>query len=251
VHVAELWRHPVKSLQGESLAEATVEDDGMAGDRRFGIVDRETNVVLTAKRVPDLLRLRPHIRETGVAVALPDGDVLEAPGAPADDALSRFLDRPVTLVDARSFEPGKAEYYADAIDEQSDLISWRMPKGRFVDAFPLLIITTASLRAGRNLHPDGAWDVRRFRPNIVVDVDGDGWIEDAWCGRALRVGSTLLLPAVRCERCTLVTRAQPDFDRDLDIFKSLAHDHDKTFGVWTTVQTPGAVHVGDEVTLIE
>ncbi|MGZ4507212.1 MAG: MOSC domain-containing protein [Blastococcus sp.] len=59
-----------------------------------------------------------------------------------------------------------------------------MPADRFVDALPLLVLTTASLRTAAALHPEGDWNVRRFRPNLVVDVAGEGWIEDGWCAGA-------------------------------------------------------------------
>jgi len=248
VHVSELWRHPVKSLQGEALAEAVVEDTGLSGDRRWGIVDCETGMVLTARRVPSLLLASSRLTATGVEVVLPDGAVLPAPSAHADDVLSTWIGRPVTLVHAESFGAGVSEFFLDATDDSSAAVSWTMPPGRFVDNRPLLVVTTASLRQGRALHPDGAWETRRFRPNIVIEVDDDGWVEDAWCGHTLRVGTASVQPAARCERCTMVTRPQPGLDRDLDIFKVLARHHGSTLGVWSAVQTPGRVHVGDEVT---
>jgi uncharacterized protein YcbX len=246
-----LWRHPVKSLQGERLDEAVVEDSGLSGDRRWGIVDRETGKVLTARRVPSLLLASSRLSNTGIELLLPDGQVLIVPSAHADDVLSKWIGRPVVLVDAESFGAGVGEYYEDATDDESAVVSWTMPPGRFVDARPLLVVTTASLRQGRALHPEGAWETRRFRPNIVVDVEDDGWVEDAWCGRTVRVGSAAVRPAVPCVRCTMVTRPQPGLDRDLDVFKALARHHGATFGVWTTVQTPGVVRVGDEVTLTD
>jgi uncharacterized protein YcbX len=251
VHVTELWRHPVKSLQGEPLDEAVVEDSGLSGDRRWGIVDGETGMVLTARRVPSLLLASSRLTDTGIELLLPDGDVLSAPSAHADDVLSKWIGRRVALVRAESFGAGVGEYFEDATDDNSAVVSWTMPPGRFVDALPLLVITTASLRQGRALHPDGAWETRRFRPNIVVDIEGDGWVEDAWCGRTVRVGTAAVQPAVPCERCTMVTRPQPGLDRDLDVFKVLARYHRATFGVWTTVETPGLVRVGDEVTLTD
>ena len=251
MRVLELWRHPVKSLQGEPLHEAVVENSGLSGDRRWGIVDCQTGMVLTARRVPSLLLASSHLTENGVEVRLPDGHVVRAPGADADDLLSKWIGRPVTLVNAESVDPGVGEYFEDATDDDSTAVSWTMPPGRFVDALPLLVLTTASLRQGRTLHPDGAWETRRFRPNIVVDVDNDGWIEDAWCGRTVRVGTAVVQPVVRCERCTMVTRPQPGLDRDLDVFKTLARHHGSTLGVWTSVDTPGVVCVGDEVTLAD
>jgi uncharacterized protein YcbX len=249
VQVAELWRHPVKSLQGELLEEAFVEATGLADDRRWGIVDSETGIVLTARRVPALLLATSRLVDAGVELRLPDGEVLSAPGPHADDVLSRWIGRRVTLVHAESVGAGVGEFFEDATDDDSPVVSWTMPPGRFVDALPLLVVTTASLRQGHALHPDGAWETRRFRPNIVIDVEEDGWVEDAWCGRPVRVGTAVLQPAAPCERCTMVTRPQPGLDRDLEVFKALARHHGSTFGVWTAVQTPGVVRVGDEVTV--
>jgi len=251
VHVAELWRHPVKSLQGEPLYEAVIEDSGLSSDRRWGIVDHETGMVLTARRVPSLLLASSRLTDSGVEVRLPDGNAVVGPSTHADDVLSKCIGRRVALTHAESFGAGVGEYFQDATDDNSAVVSWTMPPGRFVDALPLLVITTASLRQGRTLHPEGAWETRRFRPNVVVDVDEDGWVEDAWCGRTVRVGTAALQPAVPCERCTMVTRPQPGLDRDLDVFKTLARHHGATFGVWTTVQTPGVVRVGDAVTLTD
>ena len=251
MHVAELWRHPVKSLQGESLNEAVVEESGLSGDRQWGLVDRATGMVLTVRRVPSLLLASSRLTGTGLELLLPDGDVLNAPSAHGDDVLSKWIGRDVALVHAESIGPAVGEYFEDATDDSSAVVSWTMPRGRFVDALPLLILTTASLRQGSGLYPEGEWETRRFRPNIVVDVENDGWVEDAWCGHTLRIGSAAVQPAVPCERCTMVTRPQPGLDRDLDVFKTLARHHGATFGVWTIVQTPGVVRVGDEVTLID
>ena len=122
-----------------------------------------------------------------------------------------------------------------------------MPAGRFVDAMPLLVLTTASLRAGAEIYPAGDWHPRRFRPNVLVDVDSDGWIEDEWCGRTLHVGTARVAPRQPCLRCTMVTRPQPDLERDLEIFKTLNRHHHATFGVWTQVNETGTVRVGDPV----
>jgi uncharacterized protein YcbX len=251
VRVAELWRHPVKSLQGELLEEAVVEATGLSGDRRWGIVDSETGTVLTGRRVPSLLLAASRLVGGEVELRLPDGQVLVAPSPHADDVLSRWIGRRVTLVHAESVDAGVGEFFEDATDDESAVVSWTMPPGRFVDALPLLLVTTASLRQGRALHPDGAWETRRFRPNIVIDVEEDGWVEDAWCGRTVHVGTAVVQPAVPCERCTMVTRPQPGLDRDLEVFKTLARHHGSTFGVWTAVLTPGVVRVGDEVTVTE
>lgn len=246
--VTELWRHPVKSLQGERVATASVFADGVEGDRTWGIRDMATGRVLTARRAPVLLEAAATIDGDGVpTVALPDGTTVTGPGRDTDTALSRWLGSDVTLVSSTAVPPARAEFFADATDDDSQPIEWTMPPGRFVDAMPILLLTTASLRAAAALHPDGWWDTRRFRPNVVVEVAGDGFVEDGWCYRAVRIGSVELVPRQACIRCTMVTRPQPGLDRDLAVYRSLARHHGGTFGVWSEVTRPGTITVSDAV----
>jgi uncharacterized protein YcbX len=170
-------------------------------------------------------------------------------GPATDAALSSWLERPVTLVEATAQPPATAEFFADATDDTSTAVEWTMPPGRFVDAAALLLLTTASLRTAAAQHPTGTWDVRRFRPNLVIDTDGDGWVEDRWCGDVVRIGEVELRPQQPCIRCTMVTRPQPDIERDLDIYRTIARHHAGNLGVWTGVQAPGTVRVGDPVTV--
>lgn len=248
--LAGIWRYPVKSCQGEAVADAVIDADGLRGDRRWGVRDERTGRILTGRREPQLLLASASLHDEAPDVLLPDGTRGHG-GEPETDAmLSRWLGRPVSLTAAAGNPGATAEFFADATDDTSPAIEWTMPPGRFVDAMALLVLTTASLRAGERLHRVGQWDPRRFRPNLLIDVDGDGWAEDGWCGRALRVGGVELVPRERCVRCTMVTRAQPGLDRDLEVYKSLARHHGGTLGVWTEVRTPGTVHIGDDVEIV-
>ena len=245
--VLQLWRYPVKSLQGERVGTATVQADGLAGDRRWGIRDEATGRVLTGRREPRLLDAAATVDDDGEpALALPSGAHVVGLGPSTDDALSDWLGRPVRLIEA-SDVGDRAEFFADATDDASAAIEWTMPPERFVDAMPLLILTTASLRTASSRYPAGDWDGRRFRPNVLVDVDGEGWVEDGWCGQRVHIGDIQLVPQQPCVRCTMVTRPQPGLDRDLDIFRTLARDHDGTFGVRTTVDVGGTITEGDRV----
>lgn len=249
MEVLALWRYPVKSLRGEPLATALLEDDGVLGDRRWGIRDDRTGRILTARRLPRLLDASAAYDGDQPAITLPAGRTLIGPGARTDVALSEWLGRPVSLVASARSDAGRAEYFADATDDASEAIEWTMPVGRYVDAAPVLLLTTASLRTGAALHPDGVWDPRRFRPNILVAAEGEGWIEDAWAGRMLQAGSMTLAPVQACMRCTMVTRPQAGLDADADIFRTLARHHQGLLGVWSDVVTPGAVSVGDRVSV--
>lgn len=249
MRLLQITRYPVKSLQGEVLSTADIEPDGLRGDRSWGIRDERTGKILTGRRAPQLLFAAAGLAPDGTPVlTLPTGAICHGPSADTDAALSSWLGKPVRLVGSVGTPAGRAEYFADATDDASEAIEWTMPAERFVDAQPLLVLTTASLRRAAALYPEGDWNVRRFRPNLLVDVAGDGWIEDAWCdGAVLRIGAAELHPREPCIRCTMVTRPQPDLDADPEIFRTLAHHHSGRFGAWTAVATAGPVSLDDDV----
>ena len=251
LHIAQLWRYPVKSLLGERLPTLRVIGDGVDGDRMWGILDRSDGRILTARRAPQLLFASSRIAEdSGLPViTLPDGQELQGPGPGTDAALSAWLGKSVTLVAAAERDAARAEFFKDATDDSSQALEWTMPKGRFVDAFPLLLMTTAGLRGGTTAYPGGAWDVRRFRPNVLIQIDGEGWLEDAWAECLLNVGSTQLVPRRRCARCTMVNRAQPGLERDVNIYKTLHRTHGGDAGMWTQVVQAGIISEGESVQL--
>jgi len=251
VEVVGLWRYPVKSMQGEALDAMTFEPDGVLGDRRWGVRDQRTGRILTARRLPVLLEGRAVYDGDRPVITLPDGHTLVGPGHGTDAALSEWLGRAVSLVASADSDPGRAEYFADSTDDASEAIEFTMPGGRFVDAAPVLLLTTASLRTGAALYPEGVWDPRRFRPNLLVAVDGEGWVEDAWTGRLVQAGSAAVAPVESCVRCTMVTRPQMGLEADKDIFRTLARNHRGLFGAWSEVSTPGVVSVGDVVSVAD
>ena len=193
--VAALWRYPVKSFQGEPIPEGAIDEDGLRGDRCWGVRDEATGRILTARREPRLLLASAVLTDDGLPeITIPDGQRVRGTGVLTDSALSAWLGRPVTLVPAQGAPGATAEFFADATDDTSAAIEWTMPAGRFVDAMALLVLTTSSLRAGAEVYPAGDWHPRRFRPNVLVDIDGDSWIEDEWCGRTVQVATVEVLP---------------------------------------------------------
>ena len=217
----------------------------------WGIRDQSDGRILTARREPRLLFAAARVGSQGPLITLPDGQELTGLGPATDAALSAWLGRPVALVAAAASDASNAEYFADATDDTSQAIEWTMPQGRFVDAFPVLVMTTAGLRSAGSVYSAGAWEVRRFRPNVLIDLDGQGWLEDAWADRCLRVREAQLLPSKRCIRCTMVSRAQPGLDRDVNIYKTLHRTHGGEAGMWTLVIQPGSIAEGDVVEVTE
>jgi uncharacterized protein YcbX len=247
--VTGVWRYPVKSLQGEALTGAVVERDGVRGDRCWGIRDGATGRILTARRRPELLQASASYRDGLPVIELPDGREVAGPGPESDRRLSDWLGAPVSLVTSLGAQAGRAEYFEDATDDSSSAIEWTMPESRFVDAAALLVLTTASLRAAAALQPASSWEPRRFRPNVLVDADLAGFVEDGWVGRTLAVGEVRLRVDGPCPRCVMTTLGQGDLPKDPAILRAAAREHGGDVGVYATVLRGGRVRRGDAVTV--
>jgi uncharacterized protein len=233
MRVLELWRYPVKSLQGERLAEAAIDALGIAGDRRWALFDRDTGLGLTARRVPELLFGASRLRaDGGVEVVLPDGTVT------ADEAiLSEWLGRRVELRAAT--EEGEAPTYEaptdDLAPDPAEWMQWEGAPGPFHDSprIRLSLVSTGTL---------GTWDRRRFRANVVLDGEG----EDELLGREADVGGVRLQFGRGIGRCVMTTRPQPGgIARDTSVLKTIHRERDGLFAVRAAVLTAGTVRTGD------
>jgi uncharacterized protein YcbX len=219
--IIELWRYPVKSLPGERLDGAVdVGPEGIPGDRARAVLDEATGKVLSAKTVPALL---------------------SASTAWGDAELSAFLGRQVRLVTPVEGEAARFDMDVDP-DDASEVVELRTPPGRFFDSRSTLhLLTAASL---------GGHDVRRFRPNLLIEADG-AFPEDAWVGRRLRVGASLeAVVRKRTGRCVLTTRAQPGLPKDSSVYRDLVRTRNGDLGVYVDPQTSGTVAPGDPVDVI-
>jgi uncharacterized protein YcbX len=238
VNVLELWRYPVKSLQGERLDEVTIARDGLEGDRRFALFDLKTGFGLTARRVPELLFARARLTAGGgVEITLPDGARAED-----DEQLSAWLKRPVTLRRASEVEADRL--YEDPEDFEHEHSSrWQAfsgAPGPFHDSAR----TRVSLVSTETLSERG-WDRRRFRSNVLLEGGG----EDELVGSTVALGQVTLAIGKYIERCVMVTRPQPDgIGRDLDVLRTLARERRNRLAIGALVSEPGIVRVGDALT---
>ncbi|CAN5856075.1 MOSC domain-containing protein [soil metagenome] len=249
--ISELWRFPVKSMQGERIDDGHLTERGLEGDRRYALRDATTGKVLSAKRVAPLLEAGARWAGDEVIITLPDGTEVEAADPGADATLSSWLDRDVRLAAADPAEPGAYEMGVDPIDDDAPVIEFPCPPGTFLDAAAAHLLTTASLTDAAASHPAGRWDVRRFRPTMLVEVDPatvEGpFPEDAWIGAAVQAGAAGLMVFAPTVRCAMPTRAQGDLPRDADIARTVTSQHASNLGVYAAVTTPGAIAVGDHV----
>lgn len=248
--VAEVWRHPVKSMRGERVEMAKLLPIGLEGDRRLGVMAAESGQVLAAKRVGSLLEAEAFTTGAGVRLRLPDSTELAADDPAANGLLSAWLGRQVRLEAAGDDGSRQVEMYELAHDDASPVVEFTTPAGVLFDVAPVHLLTTASVREMQRRRPDSTWDVRRFRPTMVLEADGEGFVEDDWVGATLRVGGSTLKVVAATGRCTMVTRAQPGLPRDVDVARSIKDEHDYNLGVYAEVVEPGVVRTGDEVTLL-
>ena len=94
----------------------------------------------------------------------------------------------------------------------------------------------------------GAWDVRRFRANIVTD----GGDEDDWVGHLVRVGTVTLDVTNHVDRCVITTRPQPDgIERDLDVLRTINRERGGNLAVGSLVREQGVVAVADEIEVVD
>ena len=234
MRVTQLWRYPVKSMQGERLEAATIADRGIVGDRHWAIVNLTTGLTLTARREPRLLFAQAHFVDPDtVQITLPDGQV-----ATSNEQLSAWLGHDAELRRAVTPEPGTFEIALDFEHEDTaDWMTWEGPVGSFHDSGK----TQVSLASEATFRD---WEERRFRINVIVDGSG----EDDLVGRQLRLGEVTLDVTKPIDRCVMTTRPQPGgIERNLDVLRTINAERGGMLGIGTLVVTGGEVRVGDEV----
>ena len=286
--VTALFRYPVKSMGGERLESVELTDRGVAGDRAYAVVDRCDGRVATGKhprkwaRLLELQAAYPdgdHRRP--VRITFPDGSEAAADAGDVDARLSAFLGADVTLASQAPERAVVEEVWPSDVDglapmdvvesmgdgrrEGPDLVtdipvSSMAPPGTFFDLTTLHVLTEATLRRLAELAPAADFDVRRYRPNVLVGDAGHGFVENDWIGATLTLGTAgaearVDLPTMRC---VLTTMAQPGLAADRETLRTIAR-HNRVeitgmgtwacAGVYASVTVGGAVAVGDAVDL--
>ena len=130
-----------------------------------------------------------------------------------------------------------------------------MPSITFFDIAVIHLFTTSTINRLRELYPEGRFEVRRFRPNIVVESTSEekkDFIENLWVGKKLTIGEDIVLKVTApCTRCVMITLPQGDLPKDLGILHTVAQYNRVTAGVYATVHEGGTIRRGDQVRLQE
>jgi uncharacterized protein len=274
--IVALWRYPVKSMMGEELNATEVTERGLLGDRAYALVDRSDGKVASAKnprKWPGLFDFRAALLDPPrlgakvppVRITLPDGRSVTSEDAELNRLLSQVLHREVTL-DATErgqhevvestfpnpWAPQAEEYWPDmeGLDYRDTVTDFTLPESTFFDCAVVHVLTTATLDRLRELYPAGRFEVRRFRPNVVVETanEGKSFVENGWIGHTLAIGDTVRLSITGpCPRCVMTTLAQGDLPKDAGILRTAAQHNQVNVGVYASVLQGGTVRRGDAV----
>ncbi|MFY9806650.1 MAG: MOSC N-terminal beta barrel domain-containing protein [Pseudonocardiaceae bacterium] len=259
-------RYPIKSCRGHCLPQATVEPWGLAGDRRWMLVDDDGRAV-TAREYPQLVLVTPEFDAGRLLVRAPHADPLlvsppdgsaatdvrvfssQLAAAPAlDDAhawFSKVIGKPVRLVHLKDPTQRRPN---PAYSRERDRVS-------FADGYPMLLATEESLAALNDLiaagprPQEGPVPMTRFRPNLVV-AGAPAWAEDGW--RVLRIGAASFRAVKGCARCVLTTIDPDTASTGKEPLTTLARHRRWDGKVWFAINlipdNPGVtLHVGDRV----
>jgi MOSC domain-containing protein len=280
--VKEIWRFPIKSMAGQRLEYCAVTALGIIGDRGWATRDEKAGEIRGAKKLPALMRCAArYLREPSTAeipqceITFPDGSRAQTGGDEANAKLSALLGRPVTLWPRRP--PSELDFYRRAAPDNPDMMAelrevfgrlpdeplpdlttmppevlqYTSPLGTFFDAFPMHFVTTASLAHLARINPAATFDLRRFRPNLLIEtLSGfDGLVESKWNGRALRIGAAKLKVETGCVRCVMTTLEQRGLAKDPSVLRTIVREAAQNLGSYASVAAAGRIAEGDEVVL--
>ena len=141
----------------------------------------------------------------------------------------------------------------EGLDFRDTVTDFELPAGTFFDLAVVHLLTTATIDKLRELFPQGRFEARRFRPNIVVATEPEeqGFVEDDWIGRTVAIGDEVQLRITgACPRCVMTTLAQGDLPKDSGILRTAAQHNHANVGVYADVIEGGAIQRGDPVTLL-
>jgi uncharacterized protein YcbX len=216
--VVSLHRYPVKSMAGETADALAIDQHGVEGDRRYAVWFRGGRR-LTARAAPKMLAWRATLNGDMPSVTGPDGRRFGWDGE-LEAAVAANLGKDVALV--------------------------QDPDG-LQDVPGTLLVTVEASRRRLEEELGMELDVRRFRPNVHLDLDAEPFAESAWEDRRIRIGDAELVVDHPCDRCAITIHDPDTLERAPDVLRLINDRHDTFFGFRATPVAPARLAVGDAV----
>src|SRR5438552_4623800 len=247
-------------MLGEELNSSYVTERGLVGDRTYALIDQKTGKVASAKNPRKWGKLfdfrsvfidSPLVIENipPVRITFPDGTHIFSDQDDIDYSLSKALGLDVRLMTASLDKPSYEEYWPniDGLAQREKVTDETMPPQTFFDIAVIHLLTTSTINRLRELYPEGRFEVRRFRPNIVVESASEekDFIENLWIGKKITIGEEIVLRVTAaCTRCVMTTLPQGDLPKDLGILRTVARYNQVTAGVYASVYRGGIIRRG-------
>ena len=280
--VTDIFRYPIKSMGGHALHITWLGDKGIPGDRCWTLRDEQRGGIKGGKRFPSLMGMSArldaepdaHNPSPAATITLTDGRVLHTGDADINDQLSGAIGSPVSLwplISVEQWEDYRRQPPAADVDPESalrqvfarlpeeplpdlsrfpaELMTYEAPPGTYFDAFPLLVMTSSALASMAEHRAASRFDIRRFRPNILVNTSEPGFPEDKWAGKTARLGEAVLKFEMACPRCVMTTHGFDDLPEDPGVMRALVEANNGNLGVYATIAQPGVIKVGDTLHL--
>ncbi|TCR00424.1 MOSC domain-containing protein [Neorhizobium sp. JUb45] len=234
--IKEIWRYPVSSLGGELCREAIVGSSGVHGDRQYALFDPVSGAVAAPEKEPrwrPALFLSSAIDADGPKIGFPDGSWLYL----TDPGLRKMLGGHFGF-DVAVGRYGGTDGRTASLPQVSNRYSLA----------PIHLVTTASLQELETIVPTSQIDRRRFRPNILVEVQSEtGFAEMRWIGKTVHLDGLVTKITEPAKRCGMTLVAQPGLDEQAEILRSIVRHASRSLGVYCEVKEPARVRVGASV----
>lgn len=281
--IQQLWRYPIKSMAGEPLERAALDETGIVGDRSWALRDVLADELTDCKAIPALLSCAARypgepqagLEQSHAIIVLPDGRTVRTDDPFAAAAVSAIAGRPLSLW---PLQPAShTEHYRlrrpkslaairhrmglppdeplpdfSVYDPEmmAELQQYATPRGSYKDAYPIHFVTSASLHSLRGFAPGIDIDARRFRPNLLIETDLEtGFPEHDWAGFELIIGGVVLHCGPRAVRCSMPGQPQQGLSGEPRIGAVLRRHTGFNMGALATVARAGVIAIGDEVFL--
>ena len=243
--ISAIFRYPVKSMAGELLDVARLDWHGIEGDRRLAfrrLADKSGFPWLIASKLPQLLLYKPFRLDDNTADVLPTH---------------------VRTPDGKEYELRSDELRLELSNQCGSEVELMNLKHGIFDEACISVISLGTVacvqrESGRDV------DLRRFRPNIVIETySAEPFEENKWVGRTLMFGdgnngaASMAVPmaaigiTMRDERCVMVNLDPDTAEKDSEVMKVVVRMNDNCAGVYGTVVRAGELRVGQVVTLRE